>query len=136
MTAISQHVFNFFYATPRYSPRRYVYGVRWLSSLTISSGDLGVQRGLLRWCLSLHSPDHSFGTFPEKSDVSSTLTGEDAESSDSRNANALDGIPPPLTPSTENSLKQTNELERQHRPLPPGLSVPVLKSRLAGKKIK
>ena len=113
----------------------------WLSSLTFSTGDLGVQRGLLRWCLSLHSSDHSFGTFPEKSDVSSNHTGEDAnppESSDSRNANpkALNGIPPPLTPSTRNSLKQTNELERQRQPLPSGLSVPVLKSRLAGKKIK
>ena len=108
----------------------------WLSSLTFSTGDLGVQRGLLRWCLSLHSSDR---TLPEMSDVSSNHTGEDANPPESSNVKPianLEGIPSPLTSSTQNSLKQTNESERQHRPLPSGLSVPVLKSRLAGKKIK
>ncbi|KAH7914124.1 DNA glycosylase [Hygrophoropsis aurantiaca] len=36
-------------------------------------GDLGVQRGILRWFLSLHSPAHSFTLSPEK------LSGNDAE---------------------------------------------------------
>ncbi|KAH7923735.1 DNA glycosylase [Leucogyrophana mollusca] len=36
-------------------------------------GDLGIQRGMLRWFLSLHSPSHSFTLSPEK------LSGNDAE---------------------------------------------------------
>lgn len=36
-------------------------------------GDLGVQRGLLRWFLALHSPAHPFGLAPEK------LPKDDAE---------------------------------------------------------
>ncbi|KAF8345818.1 DNA glycosylase [Amanita rubescens] len=103
-------------------------------------GDLGVQRGLLRWCLLQHSSDHSLGILPEKNDVSSNHTGEDAENSNvepilvSRNANpeAPSGIPPPLTPSTKCSLKQTD----QPQLLPSGLSVSILKSRLKGKKVK
>jgi DNA-3-methyladenine glycosylase II len=102
----------------------------WLSFLDVSKGDLGVQRGLLRWCLSLHSADHSFGTSnpPESSEVKPTDVFRDA------NPEALN-FPPSLTP-TKNSLKQTNKLERQLQPLPLGLSVSTLKSRLEGKKIK
>jgi DNA-3-methyladenine glycosylase II len=109
----------------------------WLFSLPFfSTGDLGVQRGLLRWHLSQHSSDHSLGTLPEKSDVSSNRTGEDAENSNNANPEAPSGIPPPLTPSTRRSLEQTDGLERQTRPLPSGLSVSVLKGRLEGKKVK
>ncbi len=113
----------------------------WLFSFDIfSTGDLGVQRGLLKWCLSQHSSDHSLGTLFENSDVSSNRTGEDAENSNvepilvfrNDNPEAPSGIPSPLTPSTKRSLKQTDGLERQ----PSGLSVSVLKSRLEGKKVK
>lgn len=36
--------------------------------ISLPTGDLGVQRGVLRWFLSLHSPSHSFSLSPEKID--------------------------------------------------------------------
>lgn len=35
-------------------------------------GDLGVQRGLARWCLALHSPSDTFSISPEKISQTST----------------------------------------------------------------
>lgn len=147
-----------------------------------SSGDLGVQRGLIIWFLSLHSPSYSFGlspqkvsgqSSPKKTDPSKARTiaqdpdelptfGPQANISnyDSRTdgnvssidlssvppAIACDGptepegntvasIPPPFTPSIKTTLnKPAIEPGSTPIPLPDGLSVALLKSRLDGKK--
>jgi len=144
-------------------------------------GDLGVQRGLVRWFLSLHSPSHTFAISPEKiggqsdgkklknnakvstiedndelptfgpratsssnvpasgptnppaSSVQPTDCVNDGEAAESEIA----PMPPPFTPSIKHTLNRpAAEPGSSTIPLPDGLSVSVLKSRLDGKKIK
>ncbi|TFK54336.1 DNA glycosylase [Heliocybe sulcata] len=138
-------------------------------------GDLGVQRGLARWFLSLHSPSHKIDIIPEKLPKG---TGDDAEA-DGRSGTLdptkapsgpaddasslppaptlpqtpkkkgtrskkveheeeeddLGPLPPPFTPSINRTLNApVSEDVRQLEPLPEGLTVAILKSRLDGKK--
>jgi hypothetical protein len=120
-------------------------------------GDLGVQRGLLRWFLSLHSPYHSFSVSPEKvggsretetdnDELPFISDGEsipmDIESSSilpdsSRQGEDLPEIPPSFTPSIKKVLTMSGVNSRlAPAPLPPGLDVAALESRLKGKKTK
>ena len=109
-----------------------------------------MQRGLLRWFLSLHSPNHSFGISPEKVggskedndelpsnaekssndvELSSVPAGTNLETED------LSEFPPAFTPSIKKSLKKAAvDPGKTPTPLPPGLDIPGLKSRLDGKK--
>ena len=121
-------------------------------------GDLGVQRGVCRWYLSLHSDEHPITVSPEKKTPAkhkSVKKGkkatvdeeeEEVEAEDSgSNTTAADGsgkpgetvtnMPPPFTPSVTKILK-TKPLSRPPPDLPDGLPVTALKSRLSGKKIK
>lgn len=150
-------------------------------------GDLGVQRGLVRWFLSLHSPSHNYSISPEKvggqsttkkkattkkqkekaaeasapvkedelpifgsslveteastselldvslPDISSVLprTSEDGEPGD----NGMAAIPPAFTPSIKKTLdKPAVDAGSEPVPLPAGIDVGLLKSRLDGKK--
>ena len=128
------------------------------------SGDLGVQRGLVRWFLSLHSPTHLFALSPEKvssegKSIEATLNLSASESDDalpevvdaSYKSNAVEdvatgdrtpiskdedidlpAVPPPFTPSIHKTLNRSTATEPL--PLPEGLTVAMLKSRLEGKK--
>jgi DNA-3-methyladenine glycosylase II len=148
--------------------------------LTKIQGDLGVQRGLLRWFLSLHSPLHPFSISPQKiggqadtdkdtgthapaeenNDVLPVF-GQDGNHSRDQNPpedglllsdapsvppapsllttprkdkgkwDELPSLPTPFTPSINKTLGEPNSLPV---PLPEGLSVVILKSRLDGKK--
>ena len=118
-------------------------------------GDLGVQRGVCRWYLSLHSDEHPIVVSPEKKKTpakpKSTKRGkkvttneaneeveDDAGDSNigaSGSMGAATNIPPPLTPSVTKILK-TKSLSQPPPGLPDGLSIATLKSRLSGKKVK
>ena len=68
-TAPSRHVRNVLPPPPRHPPRRSVPSPLPYTQRThhTSTGDLGVQRGLLRWFLALHSPHtHSVQISPLK----------------------------------------------------------------------
>ncbi|KAG6907658.1 hypothetical protein DXG01_007862 [Tephrocybe rancida] len=135
-------------------------------------GDLGVQRGLVVWFLSLHSSKHSWGWTPQKVASSSAkkgkakkaaaasaadtdtlpAIGEDAPSTsnvdelptpdissvppaaDEEAVDDLPSLPPTFTPSIKSTLKKpaVNEGSTPN-PLPEGLTIDLLKSRLAGK---
>ena len=118
-----------------------------------TSGDLGVQRGLCRWYLSLHSDEHPITVSPEKkktpaksksakkgkkaeSDQSGDGNGNDREASGSGDpAGTVTNIPPPFTPSVTKMLR-IKPLSGSPPGLPDGLSVATLKSRISGKKVK
>lgn len=120
-------------------------------------GDLGVQKGLVRWFLALHSPAHPYSLIPEKliADTEPEKEKEDGEdalpvagqpsvagiSSVLPTETTVTGTPlsvvptkpPAFTPSIEKTLVM--EKAKEHRPpLPAGLTVGELKSRLDGKK--
>ncbi|KAG2015538.1 hypothetical protein CC2G_008802 [Coprinopsis cinerea AmutBmut pab1-1] len=133
------------------------------------SGDLGVQRGLARWFLSLHSPAHTYTLSPEKVDASTSFqrrktnhasndVEDDALPTVASSANKLEGgeaaaiggvnrdgdtmtsdtsastlLPPPFTPSIQKTLSKAPE---KAVPLPTGITISLLKSRLDGKKVK
>ncbi|KAJ3532123.1 hypothetical protein NMY22_g7873 [Coprinellus aureogranulatus] len=124
------------------------------------TGDLGVQRGLVRWFLSQHSAAHPYALSPEKvggasskkkksqnvasSTEQDTLpgTGDAADSGAEDGAGTAmesvvgetsDLLPIPFTPSIKQTLKK---VPKEVHPLPAGLSVSVLKGRLDGKKVK
>ncbi|KAG2132442.1 DNA glycosylase [Suillus bovinus] len=137
-------------------------------------GDLGIQRGMLRWFLSRHSSKHTFTISPhklsggepdnDKTKVESTgamgpppttpapkttpgsqLTGDveadngvlstssELQTQVSASINSIPGLPEPFTPSIDKTLEAD---AMNPEPLPEGLSVANLKSRLEGKKIK
>ncbi|KAF4621205.1 hypothetical protein D9613_000671 [Agrocybe pediades] len=120
-------------------------------------GDLGVQRGLVRWFLSLHSPAHSYTISPEKvGGVASKDGAEDAPVTPKKvgtvsedvemsvgssippgvscEVEDLPSIPPPFTPSIKKTLEK---VDGTVAPLPSGIDVTLLKGRLNGKnKIK
>ncbi|KAJ7178537.1 DNA glycosylase [Mycena crocata] len=118
-------------------------------------GDLGVQRGVLRWTLSQQSPDssHSFSVIsPGKEKVVSPKNKAKKAKSDedlmpvfseaneeipktpppAEDQNSLIPLPPTFTPSIKRTLAAA-PLETVP-PLPEGLTVADLKSRLDGKK--
>ncbi|KAG5645198.1 hypothetical protein DXG03_006716 [Asterophora parasitica] len=142
-------------------------------------GDLGVQRGLLIWFLSLHSTKHKWGFTPQKvagassakkktpkSKLASATTADpdelpafgDAQTTSSSNVldedaptpdissvppttvledadDEIPSMPPAFTPSIRKTLDKPGVDEGSSpRPLPDGLTVAVLKSRLDGKK--
>ncbi|TFK20967.1 DNA glycosylase, partial [Coprinopsis marcescibilis] len=109
-------------------------------------GDLGVQRGLARWYLSLYSASHSYSISPEK-----VLTPNRTPKHSKSVADGADGLPTPdpahnlladdsggnvsgssllpvpFTPSINKTLAKT---PKTSVPLPPGLTTAVLKSRV------
>lgn len=123
------------------------------------TGDLGLQRGLCRWYLSLHSDEHPITVSPEKKKTpakpksakkgkkaTTNKVNEEQEAEADNNNNtgasgsgnpkgAVTNIPPPFTPSVTKILK-TKPLLHPPPGLPDGLSVTTLKSRLSGKKVK
>ncbi|KAJ6593897.1 DNA glycosylase [Mycena capillaripes] len=122
----------------------------------LPAGDLGVQRGVVRWVLSQHAPSYSFGISPAKDKAVSPTKkkGKKKEEDDAlpvfgqssstaeepprtpppaEDASAMVPLPPTFTPSIKRTLAkaaQTNGVP----PLPDGLTVAELKSRLDGKK--
>lgn len=134
-------------------------------------GDLGMQRGMLRWFLSRHSSKHPFTISPHKisdgkpdddktkrasasamgpppttpapkTTPSSQLTEPDNEalptpsqskSQTPASINSILALPEYFTPSIDKTLEAD---AMNTEPLPEGLSVANLKSRLEGKKIK
>ncbi|GLB37107.1 putative DNA glycosylase [Lyophyllum shimeji] len=137
-------------------------------------GDLGVQRGLVIWFLSLHSPKHKWGFTPKKVPGSSSKKKEmsrlaapasgdkdelpsfgstskvpepdaDGPSPDTSSVppttaledagDEIPSMPPAFTPSIKKTLYKPGEEEGFIAPpLPAGLTVEVLRSRLDGKK--
>lgn len=124
-------------------------------------GDLGVQRGVCRWYLSLHSDEHPITVSPKKKTpatkrksakkgkkVAANDVDEEEEEAeaDGHGSNTtangpgnpgetVTNIPPPFTLSVTKILK-TKPLSHPPPGLPDGLSVAALKSRLSGKKVK
>lgn len=137
-------------------------------------GDLGVQRGMLRWFLSRHSSKHAFTLSPHKlsggqsnddktkqkstsamgpppttpalkTTPGSQLTGDvepdndvlptssESQSQLPASIESIPALPEPFTPSIDKTLEAD---AMNTEPLPEGLSVANLKSRLEGKKIK
>ena len=129
--------------------------------MNLFKGDLGVQRGLCQWYLSLHSDEHPIMVSSEKKKKTpakpkSAKKGkkaaanqvneekEEAGADDSNDtgvngsgdpAGTVTNIPPPFTPSITKILK-TKPLSHPPPGLPDGLSVATLKSRLSGTKVK
>ncbi|KAJ7287536.1 DNA glycosylase [Mycena rebaudengoi] len=121
-------------------------------------GDLGVQRGLVRWSLAQHHPTYSFTISPEKEKITSPIKaakkkgkkakadndelpvfGEASEPTEEAPktppASAMVPLPPTFTPSIKKTLaKASTSDETAPAPLPEGLTVAELKSRLDGKK--
>ncbi|KAJ3517214.1 hypothetical protein NLJ89_g655 [Agrocybe chaxingu] len=129
-------------------------------------GDLGVQRGMVRWFLSLHSMAHPFSISPEKvgssantkakklqgeadelpsesladgeKDVNMPVDSSSAPPGTSDETEDTSSIPPPFTPSIKKTLsKPAATPGKPVPPLPSGIDVKLLKNRLDGKnKIK
>ncbi|KAF9268857.1 DNA glycosylase [Marasmius fiardii PR-910] len=140
-------------------------------------GDLGVQRGLVRWFLALHSPSYNVVISPQKESRKSKIEQQPQPNDTSQTPTALSSnadheavpsdlsslppapvpvlpatpikknkskkkgvevdegpIPPPFTPSIKTALRKAIDDSSVPSPLPEGLSVSVLKSRLEGKK--
>ncbi|KAJ7262179.1 DNA glycosylase [Mycena haematopus] len=120
-------------------------------------GDLGVQRGLVRWFLAQHSPSYSFTVSQEKDKVaspskkkvkqtkeeddalpvfggqSSTATEEASQTPPPVEDASAITLPPTFTPSINRTLAKPAR-DDGVPPLPEGLTVAELKSRLTGKK--
>ncbi|KAF7288642.1 DNA-3-methyladenine glycosidase [Mycena chlorophos] len=112
-------------------------------------GDLGVQRGVLRWFLSQHSPSHAFPASPTKASPKKKTTKRDKKEDADMVPNEADelarpstpppvdsgapALPPAFTPSIERTLKKTF-VDQPPQALPAGLTVAEMKSRLDGKK--
>ncbi|KAJ2922743.1 hypothetical protein H1R20_g14355, partial [Candolleomyces eurysporus] len=127
-------------------------------------GDLGVQRGVVRWFLSQHSPAHPYGISPEKIGGASSTSKQkktpkpstsaaedehilpapgDAVNETAQEAVAIadgamaDGQTSLLpTPFTPSIHKTLSKVPTKAVSLPGGLTVSVLKGRLDGKKVK
>jgi DNA-3-methyladenine glycosylase II len=122
-------------------------------------GDLGVQRGLVRWFLHLHSPSHGFAISPQKVGTSASKESKPKKLSASDELSAInveeeekgeagaslsteaEGINPAVPPTFTPSIKRTLDKPATNPgvlpvPLPSGMDVLLLKSRLNGKKIK
>ncbi|KAJ7770247.1 DNA glycosylase [Mycena maculata] len=122
-------------------------------------GDLGVQRGVLRWALAQHSSSYSYTISPEKKDKAASPSKaknkkskgdddalpvfgqpsenteeieEEAPATPPPGESAMASLPPTFTPSIKKTLAKP-PLESVP-PLPEGLTAAELKSRLDGKK--
>lgn len=124
-------------------------------------GDLGVQKGVARWILSLHSADYEYKVEGDRlpgassqDDAEVEVTQDATEQSQPLERAAtpdmssvvpavpstppklndeLPMLPPAFTPSIITTLRKTHD-EVDPPKLPPGLSVAELKARLNGKK--
>ncbi|KAH6913830.1 DNA glycosylase [Coprinopsis sp. MPI-PUGE-AT-0042] len=117
-------------------------------------GDLGVQRGMARWFLALHSPAHPYMISPEKVDTSTPRlrqkkNGEDDALPVVGTGNKQEGdtvaidamvssadtslLPPSFTPSIAKTLEKPTNTPT---PLPGGITTSLLKGRLGGQKVK
>ncbi|KAJ6586920.1 DNA glycosylase [Mycena vulgaris] len=117
-------------------------------------GDLGVQRGVIRWTLSQHSPSYSFTVSPGTDKVVSPTKKKSKKAKDEdddvlpvfgqssstpqtpppiEDESTMVPLPPTFTPSIKRTLEKAPRVESV-RPLPEGLTVAELKSRLDGKK--
>ncbi|KAJ7045514.1 DNA glycosylase [Mycena alexandri] len=120
-------------------------------------GDLGVQRGLVRWVLSQHVPAYSFSASPAKDKAVSPTKKKAKKSKEDDDAlpvfeqsseateetprtpppaedgSAMIPLPPTFTPSIKRTLAKAAQ-DDGVQPLPEGLTVAELKSRLDGKK--
>ncbi|KAI0051911.1 DNA glycosylase [Auriscalpium vulgare] len=124
----------------------------------LPAGDLGVQRGMLRWFLSLHHPPFKVdispqklpkdpneepampgtGTPASKTKAKAKVNGKSVKAEDDLESGVgvtpsilgLPSMPPLLTPSINSALEPKGEVP----PLPEGLTVSVLKGRLDPKK--
>ncbi|KZO90757.1 DNA glycosylase [Calocera viscosa TUFC12733] len=111
-------------------------------------GDLGVQRGLLRWVLASHDSNYRIEVEPKKLPQPSVEEEPEAAEAIEPAPKEEDGsaVPPIPTPETPKKRKKAVKVEVSrdgvHIPtgtpikLPTGLTVAQLKSRLAGKKEK
>jgi len=111
-------------------------------------GDLGVQRGLLRWVLASHDANYRLAVEPKKLPQPSVEQEPQAAEAVEPSSQEEDGsaVPPIPTPETPKKRKKAVKVEAPsdgvHIPssepvkLPTGLTVAQLKSRLAGKKEK
>ncbi|KDQ57620.1 hypothetical protein JAAARDRAFT_130654 [Jaapia argillacea MUCL 33604] len=125
-------------------------------------GDLGVQRGVLRWFLALHSPTYKFGISSKKlpkmpGDDSADKNGTDTPPAvppaavvpptPARNGESQSGVATPSSslsstltdipsfpPLFTPSINQALHANTAPPPLPEGLTTSILKSRLDGKK--
>ncbi|KAK0485947.1 DNA glycosylase [Armillaria novae-zelandiae] len=131
-------------------------------------GDLGVQRGVLRWFLSLHSPTYNY-TLSDKKNESTPSKPKKKKKTQSEEEEEIDkttsvadierpltpdvssappgglpstpktdtgapALPPAFTPSINRTLHKVENTSFVPEPLPEGLTVGALKSRLDGKK--
>ncbi|KAF6760342.1 DNA glycosylase [Ephemerocybe angulata] len=129
-------------------------------------GDLGVQRGMVRWFLAQHSPAHPYGLSPEKVGGASAKSkqktpkalvpaGDDADllpgtadavnipkedQAADDNVNGLESAVGETsllpTPFTPSINRTLKKAPKEEASLPSGLTISVLKSRLDGKKVK
>lgn len=124
-------------------------------------GDLGVQRGVLRWFLALHSDDYNYAVESDKQPddaEENEITPPEPEASQSqplerantpdassiapavpstpkRITDELPAMPPIFTPSINKTLRKAREnADFVPPPLPPGLAASTMKSRLDTKK--
>ncbi|KAF9531614.1 DNA glycosylase [Crepidotus variabilis] len=115
-------------------------------------GDLGVQRGMLVWFLSRYSSAHNFILSPEKIGNKKKETEEDDSTSTSdqlaepegvscvppattERTEDIPGLPPAFTPSIKKTLANPSvDPGKPIPPLPTGVTVSLLQSRLSGKK--
>jgi len=109
-------------------------------------GDLGVQRGVLRWFLSLHAPSNGFGISPDRpTRPASTAAKEDDKLVDDDvlpvfgQPKEIDGSLPPLTPGPLDDVP--TELNNMGTPggnefpsLPPPFTPSINKTLNKGKK--
>ncbi|KIY64158.1 DNA glycosylase [Cylindrobasidium torrendii FP15055 ss-10] len=124
-------------------------------------GDLGVQKGVARWILSLHSADYEYKVEGDRLPGASSQDNAEVEvthdalersqplergatpdmssvvpavpSTPPKLNDELPMLPPAFTPSIVATLRKTHD-EAELPKLPPGLSVAELKARLNGKK--
>ncbi|KAK7045590.1 hypothetical protein VNI00_007422 [Paramarasmius palmivorus] len=121
----------------------------------LPTGDLGVQRGMLRWFLALHSPTYNVAISPEKeksgskkkdsssekgaavpvpppADTSSVPPVTPKKKNGKGKEQDTDPLPLPFTPSIKKTLRKIGGVEPER--LPAGLTASILKGRLEGKK--
>lgn len=106
-------------------------------------GDLGVQRGMVIWFLSRYSATHSYIMSPQK--VAEAATAEDelpepegvssVPPTTAEQTEDIPSLPPAFTPSIKKTLANPSvDPGKAVPPLPAGVTVSLLQSRLSGKK--
>jgi DNA-3-methyladenine glycosylase II len=104
-------------------------------------GDLGVQRGVMKWFLAMHAPSYNVSISPERRNKESPTKKPSPESDD--NAELLvdkkSDVLPDLSEDPEKQKQLASIMDAATKefvpaPLPKGLSVSILKTRLQTKK--